>query len=123
MIDMRDPERIAEILDRLEMLWTTGGNEDMRFGQLLENYVYRDAKVKWHEEDSVLIARLDVLLKPPRKRDMDDCFRCKKKAAFMTGHFHKGKKVVVCSWCSEKCMRASVGKSCRNYSTGCYGKK
>jgi len=35
---MRDPARIDKILDELKKLWLK--NEDMRLGQLLENYVF-----------------------------------------------------------------------------------
>jgi hypothetical protein len=62
---MRDPERIARIILKLERLWQLV--PDQRFGQLLENYIYPATLIKhasvavieWHLEDDKLEKRID----------------------------------------------------------------
>ncbi len=61
---MRDPERIADILGKIEILWLD--NPDQRFGQLMSNIMYgmtgfgRDPS--FNIEDDRLTQHLEVLL-------------------------------------------------------------
>jgi hypothetical protein len=54
---MRDPERIGRITWKLAQLWQL--QSDMRFGQLLENYIYPFGEVDWHEEEDRLERKID----------------------------------------------------------------
>lgn len=54
---MRDVDRIGKITWKLAQLWQL--QQDMRFGQMLENYIYPFGKVDWHLEDNVLEKRID----------------------------------------------------------------
>ena len=71
---MRDPERIGRITWKIAELWQL--NQDNRFGQLLENYIY-PAKLVRHKsisivdyqlEDDKLERHLDKVIKMVRNR-------------------------------------------------------
>lgn len=53
----RDPKRISKIIKKLEKLWLK--YPDMRFGQLLFNFIYTDGKVKFHQEDDEIDKMLE----------------------------------------------------------------
>jgi len=57
---MRDRKRIKRILSKLQKLWFR--NPDMRFGQLLSNYIYSEGDISWNEEDTELESTLDEVL-------------------------------------------------------------
>ena len=61
---MRDPKRIKRILEMLEELWSKPSNADMRFGQLLENYVFTMIREKgiWFQEDDITEEMLEYYL-------------------------------------------------------------
>ena len=53
---MRDPERIGEILDTLEIIWFD--NPDLRLGQLILNAI-RNEQHLYEIEDEKLIALIE----------------------------------------------------------------
>lgn len=57
---MRDPKRIRKILSKLEELWNK--YPDMRFGQLLINFVYLHEKAIWFEEDDKLLEKIEEMI-------------------------------------------------------------
>lgn len=54
---MRNPERISEILNRIEKIWEQ--NPDLKLGQLIGNVI--DPKYLYEIEDDVLISLLEKL--------------------------------------------------------------
>ena len=54
---MRNPDRIPRICFKLIKLWQL--QSDLRFGQLLENYIYPFGEVDWHEEEDRLERKID----------------------------------------------------------------
>lgn len=58
---MRNTERIDRVLDKVSKLWHI--YPDMRFGQLLENYVFEDKENMFFDEDDVSESKLDYALR------------------------------------------------------------
>ena len=63
---MRDPDRIMKICYKLGSLWQL--QQDMRFGQLLENYIYSLGQIDWNEEDDKLERKIDIAIVKVSKR-------------------------------------------------------
>ncbi|MBO7079586.1 MAG: hypothetical protein J6W64_07245 [Bacilli bacterium] len=57
---MRDINRIDKILNKLKEFWLLC--PDLRFGQLLYAYIYKDGQISFNEEDDILEDKLDKLL-------------------------------------------------------------
>lgn len=57
---MRDIDRINRILNKIEKLWKR--SPDMRFGQMLINYIYNNEKISWNEECEEVEKRIDRCL-------------------------------------------------------------
>ena len=71
---MRDPKRIHKILKEIEKLWQKESNQDMRFGQLLENYIFPivetaqggiSALTYFQEDDKTLLILKSILKEKP----------------------------------------------------------
>lgn len=58
---MRDTKRIDRVLDKVSKLWHV--YPDMRFGQLLENYVFEDKETMFFDEDDISESKLDYALR------------------------------------------------------------
>lgn len=60
---MREKERIKRILKLIGKLWES--KQDMRFGQLLENYVfdYEGGFYMWNQEDDITETRIKEAIK------------------------------------------------------------
>lgn len=55
---MRNPERIDEILNELEVLWKK--YPDMRFGQLIENFCVQGCITRFfYQEDDITMKKLE----------------------------------------------------------------
>jgi uncharacterized protein YihD (DUF1040 family) len=59
--EMRDPKRIKRILKLIEKIWTR--YPDMRLGQLLNNFVWIDAKGIFYGEDDETEKMLEAYVK------------------------------------------------------------
>jgi len=68
---MRDKKRIKKILSKLEKLWML--HEDMRFGQLLINYIFSDERLSWNKEDDDFEKEIDNAIEfhSVKKKDLD----------------------------------------------------
>jgi hypothetical protein len=62
---MRDPRRIDRILDLVRELWKLA--PDMRFGQLLENYVFGSPDSLFRQQDDFTEMRLMNVLDAARR--------------------------------------------------------
>jgi len=62
---MRDPKRIKQICNKLQDLWER--YPDMRFTQLLTNFVYTDGKLFWSQEDDFIIEQLNEITRRANK--------------------------------------------------------
>jgi uncharacterized protein YihD (DUF1040 family) len=64
VIEMRDPERIERICEKLRIVWRN--HPDMRLGQFLENYIYphhmNSNGCIFHYEDDMVERKLDELI-------------------------------------------------------------
>jgi uncharacterized protein YihD (DUF1040 family) len=65
MIEMRDPERIKRICDKLNSVWMH--YPDMRLGQFLENFIYphhmNSNGCIFYYEDDMVEEKLDEMIK------------------------------------------------------------
>ena len=68
---MRDEERIPELLDSLKELWS-GYYTDMRFGQLLINFIFVGESFieteMWGQEDDITSERIKTVLEWVKKK-------------------------------------------------------
>jgi len=68
---MRDEERIPELLDLLKKLWS-GYYTDMRFGQLLINFIFVGESFleteMWGQEDDITSERIKTVLEWVKKK-------------------------------------------------------
>lgn len=58
---MRDKRRISRILKKLRLLWSR--MPDLRFGQIVEGYLFTELTKLWHQEDDITEEILDKYLK------------------------------------------------------------
>lgn len=65
---MRDINRIEKILNKLKEFWLLC--PDLRFGQLLYAYIYKDGQISFNEEDDILEEKLDKLLKDKKNNNI-----------------------------------------------------
>lgn len=56
----RPIDRISRILIQLRKIWLMYPN--MRFGQLINNYIYKNGKIKFYQEDTELENQLKEIL-------------------------------------------------------------
>ena len=66
---MRDLDRVKVIIEHLQKLWEA--YPDMRFGQLIENFVV-EPKYLWFQEDDVTLRLLDLALYDVEKYGIND---------------------------------------------------
>jgi hypothetical protein len=58
---MRDKKRIDRFLKKLRLLWSR--MPDLRFGQIVEGYLFTELTRLWHQEDDLTEEILDKYLK------------------------------------------------------------
>ena len=65
---MRDINRIDKILNKLKEFWLLC--PDLRLGQLLYAYIYKDGQISFNEEDDILEEKLDKLLSTKKNNNI-----------------------------------------------------